>query len=106
MYEQINSGVCQDITAAISEGGFKDTFYPAGIQNFTLQDKTYGLPLDVAPIVFWYNKDLVKKAGVDPTKIKDWDDFIDAVKNARPLGSHRLPRAEKTNGLSIFTLRC
>jgi len=89
MYEQINSGVCQDITSAISEGGFKDTFYPAGIQNFTYQDKTYGLPVDVAPIVFWYNKDLVKKADVDPTKIKDWDDFIAAVKNARLLGSRR-----------------
>src|SRR6201996_4837074 len=86
MYEQINSGVCQDITKAVSEGGFKDTFYPAGVQNFTYQDKTYGLPLDVAPIVFWYNKDLVKKAGVDPTKIKDWDDFIDAVKKCQAAG--------------------
>ena len=86
MYEQINSGVCQDITSAISEGGFKDTFYPAGVQNFTFQGKTYGLPLDVAPIVFWYNKDLVQKAGVDPTKIKDWDDLIDAVKKCQAAG--------------------
>src|ERR1700692_4164331 len=86
MYEQINSGVCQDITSAIAEGGFKDTFYPAGIQNFTYQDKTYGLPLDVAPIVFWYNKELVKKADVDPTKIKDWDDFIEAVKKCQAAG--------------------
>src|ERR1700720_3040128 len=86
MYEQINSGVCEDITSAISEGGFKDTFYPAGIQNFTYQGKTYGLPADVAPIVFWYNKELVKKAGVDPTKIKDWDDFIEAVKKCQAAG--------------------
>ncbi len=86
MLEQINSGVCQDITKAISEGGFKDTFYPAGIQNFTADGKTYGLPNDVAPIVFWYNKDLVQKAGVDPTKIKSWDDFIDAVKKCQAAG--------------------
>jgi raffinose/stachyose/melibiose transport system substrate-binding protein len=86
MYEQITAGVCQDITSAISEGGFKDTFYPAGVQNFTYQGKTYGLPNDVAPIIFWYNKDLVQKAGVDPTKIKDWDDFIDAVKKCQAAG--------------------
>jgi raffinose/stachyose/melibiose transport system substrate-binding protein len=86
MYEQVNAGVCQDITSAISEGGFKDTFYPAGIQNFTYQGKTYGLPTDVAPMVFWYNKELVKKAGVDPTKIKYWDDFIDAVKKCQAAG--------------------
>src|ERR1700730_17468284 len=86
MYEQINSGVCQDITSAISEGGFKDTFYPAGIQNFTYQGKTYGLPNNVGPIVFWYNKELCEKAGVDPTKIKTWDDFIDAVKKCQAAG--------------------
>jgi ABC-type glycerol-3-phosphate transport system substrate-binding protein len=40
MYEQVNAGVCQDITSAISEGGFKDTFYPAGIQNFTYEMAT------------------------------------------------------------------
>ena len=86
MYEQINAGVCQDITSAISEGGFKDTFYPAGIQNFTYQGKTYGLPNDVGPIVFWYNKELCEKAGVDPTKIKYWDDLIDAVKKCQAAG--------------------
>ena len=86
MIEQINAGVCQDITSAISEGGFKDTFYPAGIQNFTYQGKTYGLPNDVGPIVFWYNKELCEKAGVDPTKIKYWDDLIDAVKKCQAAG--------------------
>src|SRR6202048_119189 len=86
MYEQINSGVLQDITSAISEGGFKDTFYPAGIQNFTYQGKTYGLPNDVGPIVFWYNKELCAKAGVDPTKIMYWEDFIDAVKKCQSAG--------------------
>lgn len=86
MFEQINAGVCEDITSAISEGGFKDSFYPAGIQNFTYQGKTYGLPADIAPMVFWYNKELVEKAGVDPTKIKYWEDFIDAVKKCQAAG--------------------
>src|SRR5277367_1973726 len=86
MFEQINAGVCQDITKAITEGGFKDTFYPAGIQNFTYQDKTYGLPYDVGPIVFWYNKELCQKAGVDPQKIKYWEDFVEAVKKCQAAG--------------------
>jgi hypothetical protein len=33
MKEQVQSGVCQDITSAIA-GEFRDFFYPAGIQNF------------------------------------------------------------------------
>jgi len=37
-------------------------------------------------MVFWYNKELCAKAGVDPAKIKYWDDFIDAVKKCQVAG--------------------
>jgi len=86
MNEQVSSGICQDITKPVTEGGFKDTFYNAGIQNFTVNGKTYGLPNDIGPIVFWYNKELCQKAGVDPTKIQYWDEFIDAVKKCQAAG--------------------
>jgi raffinose/stachyose/melibiose transport system substrate-binding protein len=85
MKEQVQSGVCQDITSAIA-GEFKESFYPAGVQNFIVDGKSYGLPNDVAPIVFWYNKELCQKAGVDPTKIKQWDDLLDAVKKCKAAG--------------------
>ena len=49
MVEQIGSGICQDITQRINEDGFKDTFYPAAVQNFSFDGKYYGLPNDVAP---------------------------------------------------------
>src|SRR6202047_1664090 len=86
MYEQVSSGICQDITKAASEGGFKDTFYPATIQNFTVDGKLYGLPNDVAPIVLWYKKEVCQKAGVDPTKIQQGEDFVDAVKKCQAAG--------------------
>src|SRR5271166_5580989 len=86
MKEQITSGVCQDITKAIEEGGFKDTFYPAGVQNFVYEGKSYGLPNDIGPMVFWYNKELCAKAGVDPTEIKYWDDFVEAAKKCQAAG--------------------
>src|SRR5215475_6734843 len=62
MYEQVAAGVCKDITAEIAEGGFNETFYPAAAQNFVVDGKAYGVPNDVAPIVFWYNKELCQKA--------------------------------------------
>jgi raffinose/stachyose/melibiose transport system substrate-binding protein len=85
MKEQVESGVCQDITSAIA-GEFKDSFYPADIQNFMVDGKSYGLPNDVGPIVFWYNKELCQKAGVDPTQIKEWDDFLQALKKLKAAG--------------------
>jgi raffinose/stachyose/melibiose transport system substrate-binding protein len=86
MNEQVSSGICKDITQAVQSDGFADTFYPAGVQNFTINGKIYGLPNDVGPIVFWYNKDLCAKAGVDPTQIHEWDDFIAAVKKIQAAG--------------------
>src|SRR5215471_16008777 len=47
MYEQINAGVCQNISKTIEEGGFRETFYPAGVQNFTYKGRSYGLPNEV-----------------------------------------------------------
>ena len=85
MTEQVSAGICKDITQAIA-GEFKDSFYPAGIQNFTINGKTYGLPNDIGPMVFWYNKDLCAKAGVDPTQIHYWDDFLNAVKKLQAAG--------------------
>jgi hypothetical protein len=43
MLEQIQTGVCQDITNAIA-GDFKDSFYPTGVHAFMSQGKSYGLP--------------------------------------------------------------
>ena len=37
-------------------------------------------------MVFWYNKDLCQKAGVDPTQIKQWEDFMEAVKKIKAAG--------------------
>ncbi|MBV9674580.1 MAG: carbohydrate ABC transporter substrate-binding protein, partial [Verrucomicrobia bacterium] len=85
MYEQIQAGICKDITKAIA-GPFQDSFYPAGIQNFMYQGKSYGLPNDIGPIIFWYNKELCEKAGVDPTKITYWEDLLDAVKKCKAAG--------------------
>jgi raffinose/stachyose/melibiose transport system substrate-binding protein len=86
MVEQIGSGICQDITQRITEDGFKDTFYPAAVQNFSFDGKYYGLPNDVAPEVLFYNRELCQKAGVDPTQIHYWDDLIEAVKKCKAAG--------------------
>jgi raffinose/stachyose/melibiose transport system substrate-binding protein len=85
MLEQIQAGFCQDITNAIA-GDFKDSFYPAALQNLMSEGKSYGLPSDVGPIVFWYNKELCDRAGADPSGIKYWEDLLDAVKKCKAAG--------------------
>jgi raffinose/stachyose/melibiose transport system substrate-binding protein len=77
--------ICQDITNAIA-ADFKDSFYSTGVQAFMSEGRSYGLPHSVGPIVFWYNKELCERAGVDPSAIKDWEDLLDAVKKCKQVG--------------------
>ena len=86
MYEQVEFGHLSGYHRSRRRRRFSDTFYPATIQNFTVDGKTYGLPNDLGPIVFWYNKELCQKAGVDPTKIQYWEDFVEAVKKCQAAG--------------------
>jgi len=83
--EQIQAGLCQDITNAIA-GDFKNSFYPTGLQTFIYQGKFYGLPDSVGPIVLWYNKELCEKAGVNPNGIKFWQDLLDAIQKCKAAG--------------------
>ena len=50
--------------------------------------KSYALPIDSGPEVFFYNKAVFDKAGVDGSQIKTWDDYYEAAKKVRAIGSY------------------
>ncbi|MBP2449344.1 extracellular solute-binding protein [Rhizobium leguminosarum] len=43
-------------------------------------DVAYAMPWDSGPVAVFYRRDLYEKAGVDPSTISTWDDFIAAGK--------------------------
>lgn len=81
---QIEAGVLEDIAAAL--GDAKDNLSPAAVSAFTLDGKIYGIPYAQSQVGFFYNKELMAKAGVDGAKIKTWDDLLDAVKKLKAAG--------------------
>ena len=81
---QIEAGVLEDIAAPMA--GYKDNLAPAAVSAFTLDGKIYGIPYAQSQIGFFYNKELMAKAGVDGAKIKTWDDLLDAVKKLKAAG--------------------
>lgn len=66
-----------DITA--KAGIKKEDFVEAPVKYSTIDNKWYGVPLDVHPLVLYYNKDLFKAAGIEnpPT---NREEFITAAK--------------------------
>lgn len=84
-HEQADAGVLKDISGEVDKKTL-DTFAPGGIKALTYNDKLYGLPMYAGVVVLFYNKELTQKAGVDPTTIKTWDDFLAAVKSIKDAG--------------------
>jgi multiple sugar transport system substrate-binding protein len=51
-------------TLGLQEADFAPTVWQAGIYN----ESRYGIPLDVHPLGFYYNKTVMEQAGLDPEK--------------------------------------
>lgn len=76
------AGLIQDLTGALQQNGWGDSFQPAPLGLYKVGDKYYGVPWDAGMVGFWYNKALFKKAGIDapPTT---WTAFLDDVKKLK-----------------------
>ena len=54
-------------------------FEPKPLAACTFSGKIYAIPLDVHPLIMYYNKDLFSKAGVSGVP-QSWDDLVKAAK--------------------------
>lgn len=84
MRAQNDAGFLADVTQAASS--FTDRFSAGAAGAFNIDGKIVGAPNHLSEVVFFYNKELVAKAGVDPTTIKTWDEFLAAVKKVKDAG--------------------
>lgn len=64
----------------LTENDFESTVWNGGTYN----GMRFGIPLDVHPCGFWYNKSLFDKAGITtiPSDSASWDDAIAALKDS------------------------
>ena len=63
----------------------------------------YALPIDSGPEMFFYNDAVFKKAGVDGTKIKTWDDDYEAAKKVKAAGSYMTNNSGSSMEYQPFT---
>ena len=81
-------GFALDLTGAMGEGGWKDSFMPSAFSaqmGATSDGKPYLVPitLDVTNVI-WYNKQIFKDAGLAAPK--DWSALIDLTKKLAGAG--------------------
>lgn len=83
--EQVKSGVLRDIESVVS-AETRTNIGPAGVGAFSRDGKLYGLAQHVSEVVFWYNKELFAKAGLDVATMNTWDGFLAGVKKLQDAG--------------------
>lgn len=79
LFEYANAGLVQDITGALGQNGWGDSFLPAALNLYGTGGKYYGVPWNMGCVVVWYNKALFKQAGIESPPAT-WDDFLATVK--------------------------
>jgi multiple sugar transport system substrate-binding protein len=81
------AGQLEDLTDWAKSLPYFNSLSPSHVKLGTYQDTIYGLPLSVETSVFAWNKDLYKKAGLDPEKAPTtWDEIEANAEKIRKLG--------------------
>jgi multiple sugar transport system substrate-binding protein len=81
------AGQLEDLTDWAKSLPYFNSLSPSHVKLGTYDDKIYGLPLSVETSIFAWNKDLYKKAGLDPEKAPaSWDEITANAEKIRALG--------------------
>ncbi len=80
-----------------------DDFSAGPWNKLQYDNKTYALPIDSGPEMFFYNDAVLKKAGVDGSQIKTWDDYYQAAKKVRAIGAYMTNNSGSSMEYQPFT---
>lgn len=75
-------------STTLSFAAYKKTFVDAAVNDFTLKQQVYGIPLYVDSLGLYYNKDILGSAGI-ATPPKTWDELskdVQIIKRADKTG--------------------
>ena len=84
MQAQDKAGFLKDVTKDVAS--WESELAPTAVDAFKVDGKVVGVPFEVGEVAFYYNKKLFEKAGVKAEEIKNWDDFLGAVKKLKAAG--------------------
>ncbi len=67
----VKEGQVVDLTAAVERDNLTQRILPAALEFGTFNEKIYAVPMDVAVVVMWYNREIFNKRGLAIPKTFD-----------------------------------
>ncbi len=83
--EQAEAGYLRDISDWVLSDKWQSKINPAALELFSHKGRVYGFPYDLGAVGFWYNRDLLTKAGI-ATFPSDWDSLLAAFETLKKSG--------------------
>ena len=92
-----------DLTSRLDESGKLEDIVKERLALYAFEGENYGIEHALTPVVMYYRQDLWEQAGIDPTTLETWDDFIaGAIEVEATTGAKAIP---VTNNLHQLLLR-
>jgi multiple sugar transport system substrate-binding protein len=66
IYTYSEKDILRDLGEMMGDEISVDQYHENGIEAASVDGKVYGVPLDIHPLMFYWNKDMFKEAGLDP----------------------------------------
>lgn len=73
----IQLGMFEDITEQVKNWNLEEEYYSSILDTVKYEDRYYGLPLNCNSTALFYNKQMLKEAGVTP--LSDWQELKEAA---------------------------
>ena len=77
----IQLGMFEDITEQVKNWNLEEEYYSSILDTVKYEDRYYGLPLNCNSTALFYNKQMLKEAGVTPPS--DWQELKEAAEKAK-----------------------
>ena len=69
-----------DLTRRIETEGLRDEFVSSRLAYWSRDDRVYGIPRDVNPVMLAYRADILEETGVNPEELDTWERFAQAAR--------------------------
>lgn len=80
----VEEGKVFDLTEAVAQGGWEQTFLPTALEFCRVKGRLYALPMDVGIVPIWYHRSLFKEQGLKPPQ--SWRELLEVCRRLRAQG--------------------